>query len=434
MQFEFVIFIVVMIILMFIGIPIVFALGLITVGGLVVTFGPYMLPGIALVGFESLSDIIVGAIPMFVFMGYLMFESKLSDKIYTAIAPFLERILPGGLLHTNIVIGALFASVCGSSVASCASIGALAIPEMEKRGYPRFLAAGTVSAGATLGVLIPPSVMFIIYGLMTGESIGKLLIAGIIPGIMLTVSYMAYIAARIKISPEMVTGVERVIKPWGATLKGAVGIWPIPVLIIGIMGSIYLGIATPTEAAAIGCVVAMIIAATYKNLKRSVLWRTAEQTVLTSSMILLIMASGKLVGLYLGSTGVTAQLAENVVSMTVPPYVVLIGVMVMYVILGMLVDGVTMMVITLPIVVPIMTGIGYDPLWFGVVVVMLSEAALITPPVGMNLFIIRALRPNYPFTKIVQGCMPFFWVLLANIILIILFPKLSMLLPSMMIK
>jgi len=420
--------------LIFSGVPIAFALCIVAISGLYFTFGSDMFLSLAYVGWTSLGNFLIGAIPMFVLMGYLLFETGLSTRVYDGVSPLLNRLLPGGLLHTNIVVGALFAASSGSSAASCATIGAVALPEMERQGYSRNIAAGSVAAGSTLGILIPPSVCLIVYGLMASESIGKLFIGGIIPGLILTATYMAYIAVRIKLQPSLSSGIQHQKQSWGFCLLALLKVWPMPLLILAVMGAIYTGMATPTEAAAIGCTTVFFLAAGYRLINYDALKRTTRQAIVTSSMILMIYLGGKMVGVYLAYSGITAGVAARVGALGLHPLVIFMGVMVMYIIMGMLMDGLAMMVLTIPVMVPVMSALGFNPIWFGVVLTMLAECSLLTPPVGVNLFILKGLRPEYPFMQIVKGCFPFFLVLLANIFLMVAFPQLITFLPGTMIK
>jgi tripartite ATP-independent transporter DctM subunit len=364
-------------------------------------------------------------------MGYLLFESGLSGRIYAGIYPLMDRLLPGGLLHSNIVVGAAFASCSGSSLASCATIGTVALPEMEKRGYQRSIAAGSVAAGGTLGILIPPSISLIIYGAMTDQSIGQLFIGGLIPGIILTLAYMGYIALRLQLQPQLVHGgieVER--RSWKECFLAGLGTWPVLALFFGVIGSIYLGIATPTEAAAIGCTLTLLIAAGQRLLNLDVLKRALIGGVKISAMVLTIFWSAKLMGIYLTYEQITAQLAAKVLSAGLSPMAILMLIILLYLILGMLMDALAAMVMTLPLTFPIVMSLGFDPIWYGVLLTMLIEGGLLTPPVGMNLFILQGLRPDYPFIDLIKGAMPFFFMLLFVVALVIVFPSLVTYLPK----
>lgn len=426
-------YLILLFVLIFGGVPVAFALGLVGVGSIYLGYGPALAPALANVTWDGLASFVLASIPLFIFMGYLLFESTLSYRVYDAIHPLLERLLPGGLLHTNIVVGAIFAACSGSSMANTATIGAVAIPEMERRGYDRSIAAGSVSAGGTLGILIPPSITLIVYGAMTDISVGKLFIGGVIPGLILSGLYMVTIAIKLKLQPQLAPPKTLEKKSWGTLLWGLFGTLPVLILIVVIMGSIYTGVATPTEAAGIGCATAFILAACYRLLTRDVLKRSIVGAVKTSSMLLCIYLGAKLMGIYLSNAGIPAQLAEKVTSFGLPPLAVFMLVFVFYLILGTLMDSLAAMVMTLPITFPVVMALGYDPIWYGVIMTMFCEAGLITPPVGMNLFILQGLRPDYPSSQIVKGCMTFFWALILVIFLVIAFPSLITFLPKTMI-
>ena len=424
-------YVLVLVFLIFIGVPIVFALGMVAVGSLYLA-NPALTLALGQLTWDGLTSFVLGAIPMFIFMGYLLFESGLSKRIYDGIHPLMDRLLPGGLLHSNIVVGAAFAACSGSSLASCATIGTVALPEMEKRGYDRSIAAGSVAAGGTLGILIPPSLSLIVYGAMTDQSIGQLFLAGVIPGILLTLAYMGYIALRIRLSPHLVSGDVAVQKPsWRVCFRALAQTWTVVVLFIGVMGSIYGGIATPTESAAIGCVLTLIIAAGYGLLTRDVLGRALAGSVKTTAMVLCIFWAAKLMGVFLTYEQITSQLSSMVLELGLSPHANLAALIVFYLVLGMLMDGLAAMVMTLPLTFPIVVSLGFDPVWYGVLLTMLIEAGLLTPPVGVNLFILQGLRPDYPFGVLVRGAMPFFLALLGVIALLVAFPDLATWLPRL---
>ena len=423
------IYVTVLVFLIFVGVPIVFALGTVAVGSLYLA-NPALTLALGQLTWDGLTSFVLGAIPMFIFMGYLLFESGLSKRIYDGIFPLMDRLLPGGLLHSNIVVGAAFAACSGSSLASCATIGTVALPEMEKRGYDRSIAAGSVAAGGTLGILIPPSLSLIIYGAMTDQSIGQLFLAGVFPGILLTAAYMGYIAIRVHLSPHLVSGDSRIGKaPWRTCFAALSQTWTVVVLFIGVMGSIYAGIATPTESAAIGCVLTLVIAAGHGLLSRDVMARALRGSVKTTAMVLSIFWAAKLMGVFLTYEQITAQLSSIVLGLGLSPYANLAVLILFYLVLGMLMDGLAAMVMTLPLTFPIVVSLGFDPIWYGVLLTLLIEGGMLTPPVGINLFILQGLRPDYPFGVLVRGAMPFFFALLLVIALIVAFPEIATWLP-----
>jgi C4-dicarboxylate transporter DctM subunit len=417
-----------LLLLLFSGMPISFALGVMGVGS-VLWLEPSLAPAIGFVSWTLLDSFVLGAIPLFVLLGLIMSESGFSNYIYAKINPLIMR-LPGGLLQTNIVVGAIFAAITGSSVAECATIGAVALPEMEKRRYDFGIAAGSVAAGGTLGILIPPSIIMIIYGAMTNNSIGKLFIAGVVPGLILSAGYMLYIAVRVIMQPHLVPQTQ--YPPLSFSIKEFLKAAPILLVIVIMLGSIYAGVATPSEAAAIGCICVLILPMFYGMLKWKALKNAITESVKTSSMILMITLGASLMGIYLSNSGMPAKIAEAVVSSGMSPTTLFMVLFIFYLILGCLMEGISMMVITLPIVYPLVLAAGFDPIWFGIIMTMWIECALLTPPVGINLFIIQGLRPDVPFSEIVKGCFPFFLVLCVVITLMYIYPDLVLMLPNKM--
>jgi tripartite ATP-independent transporter DctM subunit len=418
----------VLFLLIFAGLRIAFALGIIAVGSVYVGFGPQLAPALGRVTWDGLTSFVLSAIPLFVLMGSLLFETGRARPVYSGISPLLDRMLPGGLLHSNIVGGAILAACSGSSMACCAMLGSMALPEMERRGYERALATGSVAAAGTLGILIPPSIVFIVYGAMTQQSVGQLFIAGVVPGLLLTAAYMVYIAVRVHLDPALARRPDT--RPsWSFALRSLLHIWPILALIVGVLGSIYGGIATPTEAAAVGCALVVVLALLYRTLTWAVLRSSVDAAVRTSSMLLTIFLGAKLMGVYLANAGIPTLLARSVAQMDLSPTVVFLLVVVFYLVLGMAMDSLAAIVMTLPVTFPLVTSLGYDPIWFGVVLTMLAEAGLLSPPVGMNLFVLQGLRPDYRFGTIVRGSVPFFVVVVAMVGLMMAFPDVVTFLP-----
>jgi tripartite ATP-independent transporter DctM subunit len=425
-----VVYFAVLFLLIFAGVQIAFALGLVAVGSIYIGYGPQLAPAIGRVAWDGLSTFVLSAIPLFVFMGTLLFETGLARSIYAGISPLLDRLLPGGLLHSNIVGGAILAACCGSSMASTATLGAMAIPEMERRRYDIALATGSVAAAGTLGILIPPSVVLIVYGAMTQQSIGQLFFGAIVPGLVLTAAYMLYVGVRVRLQPALAAdrdGGPPV--PWGHAL-GALGrIWPILVLVVGVLGSIYAGVATATEAAGVGCALVVLLALLTGRLTWGIFVESVAGAVRTSSMLLTIFLGAKLMGIYLANAGIPTALARSVTGLDLPPVVVFLLVMLFYLVLGMAMDSLAAIVMTLPVTFPLVTSLGYDPIWYGVTLTMLAEAGLLSPPVGMNLFVLQGLRPQYRFATIVRGALPFFFIVVATILLMLAVPELITALP-----
>lgn len=376
------------------------------------------------------NSFVLTCIPLFIFMGEIIFRSGLSNLIYDRITPIMTYF-PGQLLHTNIVSCALFAAACGSSPATAATIGTVGLPELEKRGYNSRIGLGSIAAGGTLGILIPPSVIMIIYAEIVGESIALLFLAGIIPGIMISAFFVVYIGIRCKINPKLAPSVQTV--PLGRALSTLLGIWPIAIFVVVVLGGIYGGVFTPTEAAGIGAAGSLVLAlAYYRKLKWKAFIDAVINTVRTTSMLILLLAGSRILIIALTNLGVPAYLMEKVTSSAISPMGVLLVVYSCYIILGMIMDGVSMIVITLPIVNPIIAAAGYNPVWFGIALVVLVEIALLTPPVGINLYVLHGIRPDVPITEIILGSAPFFAILVIGLAIITLFPGIVLWLPSLM--
>jgi len=410
---------------------IAFALGLLALLVGYIFVGPSFLQVIAIRGFDALKSFELSAVPLFLFMGALINHSGVGERLYRGVSPWLLW-LPGKLLHANILACTVFAAASGSSLATAATIGSIAIPELERRNYDRRMVLGSLAAGGTLGILIPPSIMMIIYGAFVQESIPKLFIAGIIPGLVLSSLFMAYIAFTSLRHPWVApAGVSEQV-PLRQRIVGLLGVAPFLALIAIILGGIYFGIMTPTEAAGVGAFVSLILSALYRSLNFRVLRDSLLYALRTTCMVLFIFAGAWIFSATLSYVGVIRQLSETLSGLPLPPLGLLGIIVLMYIVLGMFLDPVSMVVLTLSITYPVVTGLGYDGIWFGVVVTLLAETGLITPPIGMNLFIIQGLREGYPFSDVVMGSLPFVVLLLLGILLLILFPGLALWLPGKM--
>jgi len=371
------------------------------------------------------------AIPLFIFMGQLLLHSRLSSKLYEGSAALLGGV-PGGLLHANIISCAIFAAISGSSVATAVTIGTVAIPELEKRGYESKIVLGSLAAGGTLGILIPPSVPLIIYGVMTERPIGPLFIAGIIPGIMLTLLFVGLIAVRVMARPELAPRPEKVLLK--RRILSIMGMWPIVVTIMIVLGGIYLGVMTPTEAAGVGAFTALVFTLAYRQLNWSVLKMCLRETVKTTAMIVLLVIGAQMVTSILTVLWVTDKAVAWAASLAVSPIAILMFIYLLYLIFGCFMDGVSLEVITLPIVFPIISALGFDPIWFGIVLVILIEMGMLTPPVGLNVYVIHGLRPDRPLTEVFLGIIPFFFMLVIGLAIVTTFPIIATWLPARMMK
>jgi C4-dicarboxylate transporter DctM subunit len=413
------------------GAPIAAGLGL--VGFLLVyVFTPAgVAEGIAAVSWAGVNSFTIMAIPLFILMGNIFAESGLARIVYAGVAPLMQRYFPGGLLQTNILTGALFAACSGSSIATTSAIGIVSIPEMEARGYQRRLAIGSVTGAGALGILIPPSIGMIVYGEITGQSVGKLFIGGIIPGLILTSVYMVYIFITLQWKPEY--GPPRDTKmPLRQCLGKSLSAWPVVIIAVSVIGSIYGGVATPTEVAAVGTFCALALASIYRLLTWQKLKRVTWNTMRVTAMILLLFVSTKVMQLGIAVLQIPQDIVSWAVAMGFSKWAILALIYFLYLILGMIMEFLAALLMTLPITYPVLMAVGFDPIWAGIVVTVLGECALLTPPVGLGLFVVQGLRPDFKFDDIVRGTMPFFACIMLLLVILTIFPQLATWLPTVM--
>ena len=371
------------------------------------------------------------ALPLFVWMGEILFRTKLSENLFTGLAPWLSR-LPGGLIHVNVVGCALFAAISGSSAATVATVGKMSIPELRKRNYPEKLLLGSLAGSGTLGLLIPPSIILIIYGVTVQESIAKLFIAGIIPGIMLAVIFMVYVITWSIINKkEMPTSNESF--SFSEKIKGSSQLLPVIMLIIAVIGSIYAGVATATEAASLGVVGALILSFFQKTLTKETFKTSLLGATKTSCMIAFILAGSSFLSLAMGFTGLPRNLAIWIQEMNLSPYVLIFVLTIFYIILGMFLDGISAVVLTMAIIEPMIRQAGFDMIWFGIFLVVVVEMAQITPPVGFNLFVLQGMAGK-DMGFIARSAFPLFLLMILAVIFIIIFPEIALWLPEQMIQ
>ena len=413
------------------GMPVFGALGLASVIGILLVQGPRGLGAVPGVIYDRLAGFVLVAVPLFILMGEIIFISGIGADIYTATSRWLNK-LTGSLGMSSVAACAIFSALCGVSVAGAATIGSFAIPEMLKRGYDKSLATGCVAASGGLALLIPPSVALILYGVVADESVGKLFIAGIIPGFALAILMMGYIFILAKLRPHMAPASTQQIT-WSMRFSALARIWPVLLLIFLVLGSIYLGIATPTEAAAVGCVGALVLGFFRKRLNWDILKRIFRTTMVTSGMILLILSSALLFGYVLTRLQVPQQLAELVATSHLPNWAVLILIFALLFIMGMFMDIVSVILISTPILLPIVIGMGYNALWFGIVMAITCEIGTETPPVGLNLFVIKGVSPSsVSLMDVIRGAIPFAMVETFGLIIFVAFPGLVLWLPGLL--
>ena len=371
------------------------------------------------------------ALPLFVWMGEILFRTKLSENLFKGLAPWMSR-LPGGLIHVNVVGCALFAAISGSSAATVATVGKMSIPELRKRNYPEKLLLGSLAGSGTLGLLIPPSIILIIYGVTVQESIAKLFIAGIIPGIMIAIIFMLYVIIWSIINKkEMPTSSE--IFSFDDKIKGLKQLLPVILLIVAVIGSIYMGIATATEAASFGVVGALFLSFFQKTLTKETFKLSLLGATKTSCMIAFILAGSSFLALAMGFTGLPRNLAIWIQEMNLSPYVLIFVLTIFYIILGMFLDGISAVVLTMAIIEPMIRQAGFDMIWFGIFLVVVVEMAQITPPVGFNLFVLQSLAGK-DMGYIAKSAFPLFLLMILAVIFIIVFPEIALWLPQQMIQ
>ncbi|MCC2633503.1 MAG: dicarboxylate transporter-DctM subunit [Ramlibacter sp.] len=415
--------------MMLIGMPIAVSMALVGIVGGIAAYGAPFMDSIAPVVWGVHNENLLTCIPLFVLLGELLLRSGIADRMYIALSAWLGR-LPGGLLHTNIGSCALFAATSGSSVATAATVGTVALPSLQRRGYSMRASLGSLAAGGTLGILIPPSVNMIVYGSLTNNSIGQLFIAGIIPGLLLTGCFMLYIA----ISSVASGKVMREAKvPFADKLRSLVHLVP-PVVVFGIvMGSLYFGIATTTESAALGVTAAMGFVWHSGKMSRELLRNCFISTARVSGMILLIMTAAFILNLAISLTGVAEQMTKWVTSLGLSATALILVLIVFYLVLGMFMDVLSMQVATIPITYPIAVAVGIDPIWFGIFIVLMCELGLITPPVGMNLFVVHGIRPDKGgIEDAIWGALPYAVIMILFTMLLLAVPQLVTWLPGRM--
>jgi tripartite ATP-independent transporter DctM subunit len=425
---------VLMVVILLLGMPIGFTLGIIGFIGLTCFLGfPVAVNQLPLTFFAIVSDYQLTVLPLFILMGYFAGDSGISNDLYKTAEKWLKW-LPGGLALATIAGCAGFSSICGSSVATAATMGSIALPEMKKRGYSNALAGGTVAAGGTLGFLIPPSVAFVVYGIVTEESIGKLLIAGFFPGIILAIAFMIIIIGWVKLRPADAPKIVGETISWKERLISLRDIWAVFVVFVLVMGGIYLGFFTATEAGAVGSFILFVFAIGRRKMNRKVLMSSMVETAQVSGMIFIIIFGAIVFNDFITIARIPMELASLISSLQLDRYAVLALVILLFLVLGCFIESVPMIILVVPIVLPTITALGFSPIWFGVICILMVEAALITPPVGMNVYVIAGVAKDIPVTTIFKGAQPFLISIVAVVIILSMFPIIALFLPNIMIK
>jgi len=415
-----------LLVLIGLSIPVGAALGVL---GLILDPLYSMLPltrGIGELAWSTNNEFLLVAIPLFILLGEILLRSGFAERMYGAMSLWLSW-LPGGLMHANIGASALFAATSGSSVATAATVGTVALPQIKRYGYNEPLFLGSLAAGGTLGILIPPSINLVLYGVLTNSSVPKLYLAGIIPGLLLAGLFMLTVIIGCIVKPEW--GGRRITASWRERFASLVHLAPPLGIFFLVVGSIYAGLATPTEAAALGVTGAMLLAAWSRRLTLSMLREAVEGTMKATAMIMLIIVAAAFLNFVMSATGITDAITGSIKGLGLSPVQMLVAIVVFYLILGCFMETLSMMITTIPIVAPIMIGLGYDPIWLGILIIVLVEAALITPPVGLNLFVVQSLRKSGSMNAVIVGSMPYVGAMAVLMLLLAIFPDLALYLP-----
>ena len=388
-------------------------------------------PGDAMVTtiWTSSSSWTLTALPLFIWMGEILFRTRLSENLFRGLAPWMMH-LPGRLLHVNVAGCALFAAISGSSAATVATVGKMSIPELRRRAYPERMIVGTLAGAGTLGLLIPPSIILIVYGVTVNESIAKLFIAGILPGIMLALLFMGYIAVVSMLRRESMPPQDPPI-PFGTRVRQSVGLLPVILLILAVLGSIYAGIATATEAAVLGVVGALLISLAQRSLNRETFVESVMGATRTSCMIALILAGSSVLSLAMGFTGIPRSLAAWIGGMELSPLTLILVLTIFYIILGCFLDGISAVVLTMAVVEPMIRQAGFDMIWFGIFLVIVVEMAQITPPVGFNLFVLQGMT-EHDIPYVARAALPMFCLMCLAVALVVFVPEIATWLPDQM--
>lgn len=415
-----------LLVLIGLSIPVGAALG---VMGLILDPLYSMLPltrGIGELAWSTNNEFLLVAIPLFILLGEVLLRAGFAERMYGAMSLWLSW-LPGGLMHANIGASALFAATSGSSVATAATVGTVALPQIKRYGYNEPLFLGSLAAGGTLGILIPPSINLVLYGVLTNSSVPKLYLAGIIPGLLLAGLFMLTVIIGCMVKPEW--GGRRIAATWGERIASLAHLAPPLGIFLLVVGSIYAGLATPTEAAALGVTGAMLLAAWSRRLTLAMLREAVEGTMKATAMIMLIILAAAFLNFVMAATGITDAITGSIRGLGLSPAQMLVVIVIFYLILGCFMETLSMMITTIPIVAPIMIQLGYDPIWLGILIIVLVEAALITPPVGLNLFVVQSLRKSGSMGAVISGSMPFVAAMAVLMLLLALFPDLALFLP-----
>ncbi|MDD5037906.1 MAG: TRAP transporter large permease subunit [Dehalococcoidales bacterium] len=419
-----------LIIIILLGTPISFSLGILSLAGLLLFFGMDRMAAFGSIPWTTLNIFVFAAVPLFFLMSEIITFTGMSSDIFDAMRKWLNW-LPGGLAIVSVVTCTIFGAVSSTGVGVAAIVGKIAVPEMLKYNYERKLALGSLAASSSLGMLIPPSIPLIVYGMVTEQSVGRLFMAGILPGLLVAALYSVYIITRVVLKPALAPPT-----PGGFTLKEQLlslrKIWPIATLIVLVLGGMYAGVYTPTEAAAIGVVGSVIIAALYRRLTWYNLRNAITSATKTTSMMMLIVVGAMLFGYMITNLGIAQSLSEWIVGLGINRWVAFAMMNMIWLVLGCFLEVSSIILITIPVLYPVTIALGFDPIWLGVVLIVNMCAAVVTPPVGLCSYVVHSVVPDIPISEIFRGVVPFFFLVIIAIIILSIFPEIVMVLPNMM--
>ncbi|MEZ5583341.1 MAG: TRAP transporter large permease [Candidatus Competibacteraceae bacterium] len=391
-------------------------------------FSPFpLIKGLGNLVWSTSNNATLIAIPFFVLLGEILVRSGIATRTYSALDRWVSW-LPGGLVHANVATATMFSATSGSSVATAATVATVAMPQAKQLGYDPRLFSGAIAAGGTLGIMIPPSINLIVYGFLTQTSIPQLFLAGLLPGLLLALGFMAITVAICAVWPEL--GGTRRVFPLPEMLRALLQLVPIILLFSVIIGTIYTGWATPTEAAAVGVAGAIAIAALFGGMTLEVIAESVMGTVKITSMIMLVVIGASFLNFTLASAGIGRELSGFLESLGLSPLMTILVVVCIYIVLGFFIETLSLMVVTIPIIVPLVVGQGYDPIWFGILMIVLIEMALITPPVGLNLYVVQGARKSGKLSEVMLGTIPYVFVMICMVIALIAFPQIAFFLPQ----
>jgi C4-dicarboxylate transporter DctM subunit len=412
------------------GVGIGSAMGLVGLLGITWLSGTRLWPTIGDIVWNTANSFTLVAVPLFVLMGEIILRSGVSKRFYAGLSRLLFGVR-GGLAQSNLVGCAVFAAISGSSTATALTIGTVALPEMRKRGYSDDLTLGTLAGGGCLGILIPPSIPMVIYASVVQESVIELFMAGVVPGIVLTLMFMVYVRVRVAVSPGLVPARET--RPSAADIReGLVDCLPVVLLILSILGGMYFGVVTPTEAAAFGCLVSLLIAVGYRELDWAGIRDALRNAVVTNAVVMFIIVNAQILSYALTTSGIGRGVSQALVALDLGPFLFFCCLFVLFLILGMFIDGISMMLLTVPLLYPTLTSMGFDGVWFGVVLVVLIELGQLTPPMGLNLFAIQSISGGASLARIARSSAPYALLIGAMCFLLYALPDLALWLPATM--